>query len=159
MTEDDRSTRIQELEGEIRVRGAEYEISDDLDEGISLRERLAARDCAPPYDLWKLIAYLAEMNIVIENTNHLDDAALLEFLVAFLEEPVVFPDLPDLVMHIDVLGSGSEEDINLYLRYYASDDDRQEWMREFPAYDMPPRRMPPFDRDRFLPKAYEEVIS
>ena len=59
-------------------------------------------------------------------------------------------------MHIDVIGGGSQEDIDLYLRYYASETDREEWRREFPNHHMPPRKVPPFDRDRFLPKAHEE---
>lgn len=126
---------------------------------VTLHQLLAAGGCAPPRDLWKLIARLAEMNIVLENTNHLDDDALLEFLLSFLDEPIAFPDLPGLVMHIDVIGGGSQEDIDLYLRYYASDADREEWRREFPNHQMPPRRVPPFDRDRFLPKAHEEAAG
>lgn len=121
----------------------------------TVRERLAD----VPGDLWKLIARLAEINIVIENTNHLDDGALRAFLTELLDEPIVFPDVPGLVMYVDVIGSGSEEDIDLYLRFYASEGDRNEWLREFPDFAMPPRQVPPHDRDRFLPKAHERVAS
>ena len=34
----------------------------------------------------------------------------------------VMPDNPDFAYHIDIIGSGSEEDMSLYLRYYADDE-------------------------------------
>lgn len=172
MRDDDRSMRIQELEEEVRARAVDYQVSEDFDDEMreSFLDQVLAFEDAPrttlrerlgdvPTDLWKLIARLAEMSIVIENTNHLDDDALLAFLREFLDEPVSFPDLPGLVMHVDVLGCCSDEDIELYLRYYANDEDRDEWQRQFPEYRMPPQEVPPFDRDRFLPKAHEEVTS
>ena len=170
MTDSNRSARIQELEEEVRARAVDYRISDDFDDRMreAFLEQVLAFEDAPratlrerlgdvPGDLWKLIARLAEMNIVLEYTNHLDDDSLMAYLLEFLEEPVAFPDLPGLVMHVDVIGTGSDEDIATYLRYYASDDDREDWQRQFPEYAMPPRAVPPFDRDRFLPKAHEEV--
>jgi hypothetical protein len=33
---------------------------------------------------------------------------------------------------IDMLGSGSAEDIYLHMKYYADDEERQRWMEEFP---------------------------
>ena len=54
--------------------------------------------------------------------------------------------------HVDLVGTGSEEHIRSYLRYYADDDDRKRWMREFPDYEMPAHEGHPYDRDARLPQ-------
>ncbi|HLJ25854.1 MAG TPA: hypothetical protein VKY85_04025 [Candidatus Angelobacter sp.] len=54
--------------------------------------------------------------------------------------------------HIPTLGSGSEEDNQLYLKYYADDDWRRHWHENFPNDPLPAREDPPYDRDRLLPK-------
>ena len=59
--------------------------------------------------------------------------------------------------YIDLIGSGSEEDIEIGLRYYESEEDRRRWAKEFPKDVIPPHEDPPFDRDRLLPKAEEEL--
>jgi hypothetical protein len=54
---------------------------------------------------------------------------------------------------VDLLVSGSEEDICLYLKYYADDATRCKWPADFPDYRTPEREQPTFDRDRHLPRA------
>ena len=51
--------------------------------------------------------------------------------------------------HVSPIGGGSDEDNEIYLRYYAGDDDRERWHREF-GDPLPPKENPPYDRDRFL---------
>jgi len=51
------------------------------------------------------------------------------------------------------VSSGSEEDIFLWMKYYADDATRQQWLKDFPDYEMPPHEEPPFDRDKDLPSA------
>lgn len=159
---------IEELEAELRSRGATFHVSGDFDEELcesffrhvlafedepttTIREHLGALGHDMPRDLWSLIARLAELNIVIEHTDHLDDVALFEFLLGYLDEPVHVPNDPGMIMHIDLIGSGSDEDNALFLRYYATAEDRQHWRCEFPEEEIPARKSPPFDRDRFLP--------
>ena len=54
--------------------------------------------------------------------------------------------------HLDLVGSGSEEDIALWLKYYADEETRVQWARDFPDMVVPPHENPPYDRDRQLPK-------
>jgi len=52
---------------------------------------------------------------------------------------------------IDMVGSGSESDVSVYLRHYADEEHRRQWRIEFPDFDVPPHERPPYDRDRHLP--------
>lgn len=148
MTE--RTRQIEELAAELRTRGASFHVGDDFDEEMhesflrrvlafedepetTIRAQFAASGYDAPRDLWTLIGRLAELNIVIERTNHLDDAALCEFLLGSLDEPLHLPNYPETITHIDLVGSGSDEDNALFFRYYASDEEREHWMREFPG--------------------------
>jgi hypothetical protein len=152
------------------MRGASFYVGDDLDEELresflrnvlafedgpetTIRAQLTARGHEVPHDLWTLIEALAELNVVIERTDHLDDAAFREFLLHLLDEPVPLSNDPGMVMHVDVLGGGSNEDNELVLRYYASEEDRALWKRDFPKDKLPPRERPPHHRDRLLPTA------
>ena len=173
MTE--RKQQIEELEAELRTRGASFHVGDDFDEEMresflrhvlafedqpetTIRAQFAASGYDAPQDLWTLIGRLAELNIVIERTDHLDDAALCEFLLGFLDEPLHLLNDPGTIMHVDLIGSGSDEDNALFLRYYASDEEREHWMRELPNATLPPRERPRHDRDRLLPTA-EDVAD
>lgn len=62
------------------------------------------------------------------------------------------PPDPDSAYHLDVIGSGSEEDIQLGLRYYDNQPEREDWRRNFPEDPIPEHETPPYDRDRHLPK-------
>jgi hypothetical protein len=53
---------------------------------------------------------------------------------------------------VDVLGGCSEEDLILSMRYYADKEERRRWASVFPDFPMPPRKKPPYDRDRRLPR-------
>jgi len=66
---------------------------------------------------------------------------------------LLFPDNPGYVYGLDLLGSGSEEDMQLYMKYFADEASRAEWKADFPELEMPPREDTPFDRDKDLPKS------
>lgn len=103
--------------------------------------------------LWEVIHSLALLKVYLYSTDHLSDRELYEALWRDLlrEEGPVFPPESDTACHLDVLGSGSEEDMELYLRYYADEDFRQRWAKDWPDFAMPEREEPPYDRDRLLP--------
>jgi len=54
---------------------------------------------------------------------------------------------------MDMIGSGSEDDIYLWMKYYADEETRQDWQERWPDYEMPQHEDPPYDRDRFIPEA------
>lgn len=102
--------------------------------------------------LWDLIRELAQRRLFLHRTDHLSDREMYTWLVtdALREEMVGF-GLPFGNCHLDVLGGCSEEDIVLSMRYYADDEERTRWLKDFPDFEMPPREKPPYDRDRHLP--------
>jgi hypothetical protein len=123
-----------------------------------LRENGIGIPDVPPEDeavlrakLLEVIEGMADIGMVLENTDHLSDRELYRYLVgdALLEETVL-PMGPGGTWHLSPIGSGSEEDNEIYLRYYADDEYREMWRRDTGAV-LPPREKPPCDRDRFLP--------
>jgi hypothetical protein len=68
------------------------------------------------------------------------------------EETKALPLAANSAYHIQMLGSCSEEDMLLYLKYYADDAFRRYWHKDFPKDPIPRHEDPPYDRDRLLPK-------
>ncbi len=52
----------------------------------------------------------------------------------------------------DFLGSWGEDDMRLWLRYYASDEERAKHAVDWQKDAIPPKEKPPFNRDWRLPK-------
>ena len=104
--------------------------------------------------LWDVIQSLSLLKVYILNTNHLSDRELyVELWDDLLREPtVLMPSNPNYFYHIDLVGSGSEADIFLYLKYYAGEEERQQWKAEWPEDKIPEHEAPPYDRDRYLPQ-------
>lgn len=104
--------------------------------------------------LWEVIEGLAECQVFLSSTDHLSDRDLYEHLrtESLIEE---HPDLPmgaSACIHLDILGGCSDEDIDNHYRYYANEEDRQHWQKDWPDYVMPKHIDPPYDRDQYLPK-------
>lgn len=104
--------------------------------------------------LWLLIERMAKRRMFVTSTNHLSDRELYERLWS----DALREEMPDVeyskhgAYGIDMTGSGSEEDNEIYLKYYADAKARKRWKKDFPKYKMPPREDPPYDRDRHLPQ-------
>lgn len=154
-----------ECSPEIEQRFLEHVLAFEQEDGPPLFARLsdAGIDLLSPEDLndqalheklWEVIAALALLRVYLYCTNHLSARELYSHLWGdTLREPtVLLPHEPALVMHIDLVGSGSEEDIANYLRYYADETTRRDWARDFPDLVLPPHEQPPYDRDRRLPQ-------
>src|SRR5215208_186790 len=107
--------------------------------------------------LEEVIYGMAYLGAYLLHTNHLSDRELYVFLSDCLtEEVVLFPENPDYAYIIDLIGgaeTGSDDDIQTYLKYYASEKDRVKWGHDWPGEKIPKHEDPPFDRDRFLPQS------
>ena len=105
--------------------------------------------------LKEIVDRMAAVGSYLLHTNHLSDRDLYEYLYheALREETVLFPENPSYAYMIDLTGSGSEDDNQTYLKYYADEEYRRQWAHDWPDDRMPEHEEPPFDRDRFLPQS------
>ena len=103
----------------------------------------------------EIVERMASLGAYVLHTNHLTDRQLYSYLYVdgLREEAVLFPENPSYAYMIDLTGSGSETDNQLYLRYYADEEHRKRWAHDWPDDPMPEHEDPPFDRDRYLPQS------
>ena len=103
--------------------------------------------------LWQVINGLSLLGVFLYSTDHLSDRELYEYLwYDCLHEPTVIqPENQDSAYHVDLIGSGSEEDLFIFLKYYADETDRKMWAGDLPQNDFPGSEKKPYDRDRLLP--------
>jgi hypothetical protein len=122
--------------------------------GVSLPAPDSLNDQDLTEKLWEVIHKLALLRVFIEQTDHLSDRELYRHLWtdSLREETKMLAPSTDSAWHIQMLGSGSEEDNQLYLKYYADNASRQHWQEDFPNDPLPAHEDLPYDRDRLLPK-------
>jgi hypothetical protein len=122
--------------------------------GVSLPPPDSLKDEELTAKLWELIQKLALLHVFIEQTDHLSDRELYAHLWAnsLREETKALPLAANSAYHIQLLGSGSDEDNLFYLKYYADDAWRRQWHEDFPSDPIPRHEDPPYGRDRLLPK-------
>jgi hypothetical protein len=125
-----------------------------IESGISLPSPEELDDPRLTAKLWEVINALALLRVYLQSTNHLSDRELYAHLwsESLREEMVLHPEDANYACYLDVIGSGSEEDIEIYLKYYADDEERQRWATEWNEA-LPARERQPFDRDRHLPQS------
>ena len=104
--------------------------------------------------LGELIQRLALLRVFLDETDHLSDRELYTLLWSDMlrEETKAVTLDEDSACHMSPLGGCSEEDIHLYLKYYADEKWRRDWQEEYPEETLPDHEDPPYDRDRFLPQ-------
>jgi hypothetical protein len=112
-------------------------------------------DSSVSIKLTEIVSRMATLGAYVLHTDHLSDRGLYEYLYhdGLREEAVLFPENPSYAYMIDLTGSGSEEDNQIYLKYYADEQYRRQWASDWPDDSIPDHENPPFDRDRFLPQS------
>ena len=100
--------------------------------------------------LWEVIHALLARFIVIGNTDHLSDRELYTQLwrQTLRQEFVI---LPRHTMQIDMTKTGADNDMSIYLKYYATEEQRQLYSQVYPDFKMPEHVEPPRRRDHLIP--------
>ena len=151
-----------DMEEEFLRHVLEYETAEQIsllglleNSGLEIPPPESIDDDALKIKLKEIIDRMAAVGSYLLHTNHLSDRDLYEYLYheAFREETVLFPENPSYAYMIDLTGSGSEDDNQTYLKYYADEEYRRQWAHDWPDDRMPEHEEPPFDRDRFLPQS------
>ena len=168
---------LEELSGGSFVSGAFGEVSPELDEIFLERvlnfekaeyetnfNRLVRRgvEMVPPDELddaglqaklKEVLHALAAIRCFLHDTDHLSDRELYTWLWTD-GLPDETPDLSRLggAWHTSPIGSCTDEDTAIFLKYYASEKERRRWNKDFPNDVLPPRCALPYDRDRTLPR-------
>jgi len=94
--------------------------------------------------LWQTIHRLYEKRIVLELTDHLNDRQLYTIIFRdILPSPEKKVDLPKNYLHWHCLDD--DADPETWLRYYASDEEREGWSEDG-GQMLPPSEPPPFPR-------------
>jgi hypothetical protein len=94
--------------------------------------------------LWDVIQKLFDKRIVLEFTDHLSNRDLYCLIYRdILPCPEKKIDTPTNYLHWDCADAGGDPEI--WLRYYASEEERRDWSPDLPQ-PLPPREMPPFPR-------------
>jgi len=149
-----------DMEEEFLRHVLEYETAEQIsllrlleNSGLQVPPPESLDDDALKIKLKEIIDRMASVGSYVLHTNHLSDRDLYDYLYheALREETVLFPENPSYAYMIDLTGSGSEEDNQTYLKYYADEEYRRQWAHDWPNEPMPEHEEPPFDRDRFLP--------
>ena len=126
--------------------------------GIELPDPDALDDAELTTKLWEVIHALAARDVMLYHTDHLSDRQLYEHLwhSSLREQTTIMPPGSGWMCHIDLIGGGSDEDIEIGLRYYDTPEQREHWATDFPDLVIPPHEDPPYDRDRQLPRPARE---
>ena len=122
--------------------------------GLDLPDPAEIADAEIAGKLRAIFETLATINVFFVSTDHLSDRELYTHLLedSLREETVDMPPEAGFNCTYDLVSSGSEADIQTWLRYYADENDRRQWAKDFPDLVIPPHENLPYDRDRHLPQ-------
>jgi hypothetical protein len=104
--------------------------------------------------LWELLHNLSLRGFYVLHTDHLSDRKLYaELWERGLRDPAYLPGRnPRGGWFHDFLGSWGDEEMQLWLRHYASDEKRAKHAKDWPKDIIAPKEKPPCNRDWRLPK-------
>jgi len=113
-------------------------------------------DEALPAKLWELLHNLACHGFYIQHSDHLSDRQVYSGLWqrGIRDEALLPGKCKSGGWFHDFLGSWGEEDMQIWLRFYASDEERAKHQKEWPNDTIPAKENLPYNRDWRLPKAF-----
>jgi hypothetical protein len=95
--------------------------------------------------LWETIEHLFSKRVVLDFADHLSDRELYRLIRRdILPTAIKQVDLPDNYFHWDCSASEGD-DPTIWLTYYASEQEREQWALETGG-ELPPRGVPPYPR-------------
>jgi hypothetical protein len=100
--------------------------------------------------LWEVVRALLARSVVLCNTDHLSDRELY----AFLWKKTLRTEFIMSTQHtlnIDMTDTGTDAGMATYLKYYATEDQRQMYSEVYPNFKMPEHVDPPKRRDHLIP--------
>jgi hypothetical protein len=138
----------------MRVRKAHFDtnFSRLIQLGVEMIPPVELDDTKLHAKLQEVLYALAAMRCFLHNTDHLSDRELYTWLWSDgLRQET--PDLSQLggAWHMSPIGSGADEDVAIFLKYYASEEERRRWNVDFPNDPLPPHCALPHHRDKNLP--------
>jgi hypothetical protein len=121
--------------------------------GVALPPAAELDDAALSVKLSEVICKLGELRCFLNDTDHLSDLELYDWLWSsgLRDDSPDISAMPNGAWHTSPIGGCSEEDTQIWLKYYAGEEGRQRWHLDFPDDPMPAHEPLPFDRDRLLP--------
>ncbi|MDQ1422458.1 MAG: hypothetical protein QOJ52_4420 [Acidimicrobiaceae bacterium] len=122
--------------------------------GVALPPAAELENAALSAKLEEVIRELSELRCFLDEADHLSDRELYDWLWSsgLCEESPDVSEMPNGAWHTSPIGAGNNEDTEIWLKYYANDEERQRWHLDYPTDPMPAHEALPFDRDRHLPK-------
>lgn len=116
-----------------------------FDPPLRLKPVGALTDQQVEESLHQVVDQLHQKHIVLECTQHLSDRQLYQLIACEI--------LPSKEKKVDYPGNtltwhciDQDQDEELWLRYYASEEDREMWQEFHPDRPLPPMELPPFPR-------------
>lgn len=111
-------------------------------------------DAALSAKLSEIVRELGEMRCFLQETDHLSDRELYDWLCSsgLRDNSPDLSGMPDAAWHTSPIGACNDEDVAIWLKYYADEEELQRWHLDFPNDAMPAHEPLPFHRDRHLPK-------
>jgi hypothetical protein len=112
-------------------------------------DELADKDLTQ--QMWDAIQALVTLHIIPINTDHLSDRQVYTCLwYTARSGETVTPDFFSRGWYIDFTGQG-ERGLDVYVQYYANDDERDAYRLKFPHHPFPEHCEPPYNRDHLIP--------
>jgi len=129
-----------------------------VEAGIDLPRPRKLTDKEITTKLWDVIHALLARSVVIGNTDHLTDRDLYVLLwnETLRDEYVISVEYP---VNIDMTKTGVDDGMPTYLKYYASEVQREMYREAYPDAELPDHVEPPPRRDHLIPDVPPKLQS